>query len=183
MHREGVCIFSIQKSDTLSSSSRKSVPPFYKEEADSFYMRRRSCLSYIQKGKRLLLYKKKRVSLSCIERRQTHASSRSRRETLSPLYREGVCLLSIRKSDMLLFITRRECHSSIQRGGRLLLCKEERVYLFYIESLLYRQEAYPFSMKRRERVSLSLLYRKEAFLSIYSCHKKNREEALSLLWS
>ena len=158
-------------------------------------------LVYIE-GKETPSLEKKRVSLSCLERRQTHASSRSRRVTLYPLYREGVCLLSIsgratispryregvcllsiRKSDMLLFITRRECHSSIQRGGRLLLCKEERVYLFYIESLLYRQEAYPFSMKRRERVSLSLLYRKEAFLSIYSCHKKNREEALSLLWS
>ena len=65
-----------------------------------------------------------------------------------------------------LSIERRECLSSIYRGERLLLCREERVSLLDIERsetprlLLYREEAYPL-LYRQDRVSLLYIERRE----------------------
>ena len=81
---------------------------------------------------RLLLYNEERVSLYSIGRRHESTSSLYKRETLSllcikkeslsslyigetlsPLYRGGVCLLSIEKEAHSFSMKRRECHSSV----------------------------------------------------------------------
>ena len=38
-HRGGICLLSIEKRDTLSSSERRSMPPLYREEGHSLLFR------------------------------------------------------------------------------------------------------------------------------------------------
>ena len=105
----------------------------YGEEADSFYIERRECLSSIYREESVSplyrrergpfsLYKSERVYLFSIERRQTHGgetlsipltekgpvSSLSRREILFPLHIQGLCLLSIETRKRLFSISEKE---------------------------------------------------------------------------
>ena len=56
-------LFYIERRQTPSLYIRESVSLLYVEEADSFSVQRRECLSSVCRGERLLLYTEERVSL------------------------------------------------------------------------------------------------------------------------
>ena len=117
---------------------RECLSLLYAEDADSFLVHSRECLSSLYWGGGLLPITQERVSLFYMQTRQTPPLYI--RESVSFLCVEGAEPLSVQRTECLssrsrggrlrLDTEKTECLSSKCRGGRFLPCTEERVSHF-----------------------------------------------------
>ena len=181
-HREEGDSFLRKRTEHHPSLFRKSRLLFYKEERVSLSLHRRiKLLPYvlilfeeervspfsIYKGGRLLLYEQARVYFSSIARRQTPSLCKGKSVSLYFLKKKKADSLSTKRRECLSVSfgeeansfsnKRKERPSSLYKGGRLLLYREEKVSLSV--SLLQKRGRLLFDQK--EKVSLSVLQKRD----------------------